>query len=87
MKILMLVDFYPPFLGGIEFHVQWLSHDLVRRGHEVTVCTIGTPDLPGYEEDGGVKIHRLRGFFQKVPFLHRNRARRHAGGSPTESSV
>jgi len=72
MKILMLVDFYHPFFSGIEHHVQWLCEDLVKRGHDVTVCTIGTSNLPEYEVKEGVKIHRLQGLFQKIPLLYRN---------------
>jgi len=76
MKLLMLSDFYPPNIGGMERHVQSLSRELSKRGHEVTVCTIGHPGLPEYEEEGGVKIYRLEGLFQKVPFLYKDPARR-----------
>lgn len=62
MKIVMLSDLYPPFSGGIEMHVQSLSRELSERGHRVTVYTIGRRDLPRYEDEGGVKIHRLAGF-------------------------
>jgi len=76
MKIVMLSDLYPPFLGGIEMHVQSLSRELSERGHRVTVYTIGRRDLPRYEDEGGVKIHRLAGLFPKIPFLYRDPARR-----------
>ena len=76
MKILMLSDLYGPLQGGIEAHVEALSNQLSERGHEVFVCTIGRRDLPDYEEKNGVKIYRLDGLFQKIPFLFKDPARR-----------
>ncbi len=76
MKILMLSDLYPPIIGGGERHVQSLSGELSKRGHEVTVCTIGHRGLPEYEEEGGVKLHRLEGLFQKIPLLFKDPTRR-----------
>jgi len=69
MKVLMLSDLYPPIIGGGERYVESLSEELARRGHEVTVCTVSSPGLPRYEEVDGVKIYRMEGFFQKIPFL------------------
>ena len=40
MRVLMLSEFYPPIIGGMERHVQTLSHELVRRGHHVAVATL-----------------------------------------------
>jgi len=76
MKIVMLSDLYPPFQGGIEKHVQSLSKGLSERGHEVVVCTIGRRGLPRYEEENGVRIYRLEGLFQRIPFLFKDPARR-----------
>jgi len=76
MKILMLSDLYPPFQGGIETHVQSLSKELSKRGHEVVVCTIGRRDLPRHEEENRVRIYRLQSLFQKIPFLFKDPARR-----------
>jgi glycosyltransferase involved in cell wall biosynthesis len=76
MKIMMLSDLYPPFQGGIEAHVEALSNQLSERGHEVFVCTIGRRDLPDYEEKNGVKIYRIEGLFQRIPFLFKDPARR-----------
>lgn len=77
MKILMVSEFYPPVIGGMERHVQSLSQGLAQRGHEVVVCTMGYRDLPNYEEEAGVKIHRLEGFFQRIPLLFKDPAMRY----------
>ena len=76
MRILMLSDLYSPLVGGVEIHVQSLSKQLSKRGHEVIVCTIGQQNLPAYEEENGVKIYRLEGLFQKIPFLYRDPTRK-----------
>lgn len=72
MKILMLSDLYRPFVGGIERHVQLLSQELSKRGHEVVICTMRQRDLPIYEEENEVRIYRLEGLFQIIPFLFRD---------------
>jgi glycosyltransferase involved in cell wall biosynthesis len=62
MRILMVSDFYPPIIGGLERHVQTLSRELVRRGHSVAVATLAHDGSPPYEDDGGVRIYRLPGW-------------------------
>jgi glycosyltransferase involved in cell wall biosynthesis len=75
MKVLMLSDLFAPVIGGGQRHVQLLSRELAERGHEVVVCTIGHPSLPKYEEEEGVKVYRLKGLFQRMPFLFRDPTR------------
>ena len=77
MKIMMLSNFYPPIVGGMGKYVQSLSRELVRRGHEVIVCTTAQQDLPQYEEEDGVQILRIQGFFQRIPFLFKDPAKRY----------
>jgi glycosyltransferase involved in cell wall biosynthesis len=72
----MLSDLYPPLLGGIERHAQALSRGLSQRGHEIIICTTRQHDLAKYEEEEGIKIHRLSSFFQMVPFLYKDPRRK-----------
>lgn len=58
----MLSDFYPPYIGGMERHVQTLSHELVRRGHDVAVATLQQEEAPVFEDEGGVRVYRLSGW-------------------------
>ena len=76
MKILMLTASYPPRIDGGGRHVQLLSKQLVRRGHKVIVFTVGYRDLPKYEEENGVEIHRFSGLFQYIPFLFKDTAQK-----------
>ncbi|HEX6556524.1 MAG TPA: glycosyltransferase family 4 protein, partial [Ktedonobacteraceae bacterium] len=72
MRILMLSDFYPPYIGGMERHVQTLSRELVRRGHHVAVATFHSKGSPDFEEDEGVRVHRLGGWNKMLAALYEN---------------
>jgi len=78
MKILMMSDLYPPVIGGGEIHVQALSRALRKRGHEVAVCTIGNsrPTVSHCTTEEGIRVYRMEGVFQKMPFLFKDPTRR-----------
>jgi len=75
MRILMLSDFYPPVLGGVEQHVSSLARALVQRNHEVAVATLAQPGLPAEEIDDGVRVHRLSGTAQRASWLFKTARR------------
>ena len=63
MKILMLTWEYPPrIVGGISRVVYDLSHRLIKDGHDVTVITYKEGDAPYFEDDKGVKVHRIENY-------------------------
>jgi glycosyltransferase involved in cell wall biosynthesis len=63
VRIVQLCDLYDPFVGGLERHVQTLSRELVRRGHDVTVVTLWRAGSPPEERDEhGVRIIRIGGW-------------------------
>ena len=63
MKILMLSWEYPPrVVGGISRVVHDLSHRLYQDGHEITVVTYRDGDVPYFEDDKGIKVHRVDNF-------------------------
>ncbi len=73
MRIVMLTQFYPPVLGGLERHVKDLSEALAARGHDVAVVTLrqggwGEEMLP-YEEINGVRLYRIRGTVSRLEKL------------------
>ena len=60
MKILMLTWEYPPrIVGGISRVVHDLSHRMIKDGHDVTVVTYRDGNTPYFEDDKGVKVHRV----------------------------
>ena len=74
---MMLTDVYFPHIGGIERHVHLLSLELVKRGHQVIVCTPEYQGEPEYKEENGLKVYHIPALFVKVPFLHRNSEKLH----------
>lgn len=54
MKIAMIVNSYPPRVGGLEFHIENLAQELTQLGHEVWVLTISS--TPGQRHDGEVRV-------------------------------
>jgi glycosyltransferase involved in cell wall biosynthesis len=75
MRVLMLSEFYPPCIGGMERHVQTLSRELVRRGHHVAVATLQHRESPAFEDDEGVRVHRLTGWNRALAPFYENQKR------------
>ena len=70
MRIVQLTDFYRPTIGGLERHVETLSREAVRLGHEVTVVTLRSGDRPEREEIDGVRVVRIHGWSSKISRLY-----------------
>jgi glycosyltransferase involved in cell wall biosynthesis len=70
LRILMLAQNYLPIIGGEERHVQDLSIELSKRGHEVVVATLHTPGAAEFELDNGVRIYRIKSTMQRSPWLY-----------------
>jgi len=60
MTILMLTRLYSPHIGGVEKHVEEVSRELAKLGHEITILTLQHDSKLATTEKGkGVKIIRL----------------------------
>ena len=75
MRILLLAQLYPPFLGGEERFAQDLSVALTERGHDVAVVTSWQTGTETFEYDRAVRVHRVRSVLQRAQFLHADPAR------------
>jgi glycosyltransferase involved in cell wall biosynthesis len=82
MRILMLSDFYTPFLGGVVQHVRALSHELVVHGHDVSVATLGSGGLPDFDTDNGLRVYRMHGTMQRIGGLFSDPSHRWAPPFP-----
>src|ERR1700710_2003354 len=69
MRILLISDSYPPLIGGATRAAQQLALAMTGRGHEVEVVTVWQPDLPAFEFDGPVPVHRVRSLTHRIPGL------------------
>lgn len=78
MRILLLAQFFPPDLGGEEFHVLNLANALAVRGHEVAV---GTQRMPGVPDEAvlstGVRIHRFSTAAMRLPGVYATDRKHH----------
>lgn len=46
VSVLLVVDSYPPVVGGSEIEAQRVSSGMIRRGHRVEVLCAGGPPMP-----------------------------------------
>ncbi|MDP2683933.1 MAG: glycosyltransferase family 4 protein [bacterium] len=60
MKILFVLEYYYPHIGGVEILFQKLAEETVKRGNQVMVVTIKLPGTKHREYINGVEIIRLR---------------------------
>ena len=50
---------YPPRLvGGLGTYAEYITHEFVELGHDVSVFTLNSGDLKTDEIMGGVEVHR-----------------------------
>lgn len=60
MNILVLNYEFPPLGGGAAPVSEDIATELCKKGHQVTVVTMGYRDLPSKETKQGVEIYRLK---------------------------
>lgn len=87
MKILqIIIAFIPSSFGGIKNHVYYQSKEMVKRGHDVTVCTSNAynmtenNDRHGLYDIDGIKVRYFnrpspRKFFiihSMIPYIRNN---------------
>lgn len=77
MRLLLVSDHYPPYIGGAHRQTQLLGRELHKRGHEVSVVTAWQPGLPATQDDHGVTVYRLRELRTVIPWLIKDRKQRH----------
>ncbi len=69
MKILVLNYEYPPLGGGAGVITKHIAEELAALGHEITVVTTWFKGLKQVEDNGGLKIFRLK---SKRKFTYRS---------------
>ena len=87
LRILLVSDHYPPFIGGAHRQTQLLAHELHQRGHEVNVATVWSGGLPHEEDDEGVRVYRLKQLRTWLPGVVRDRNQRHQPPFPDPITV
>ena len=59
MKILFVLDYYAPYIGGVETVFVNLAERLVKWGHSVSVITSKLPNTKDFEVFNGVNVYRI----------------------------
>jgi glycosyltransferase involved in cell wall biosynthesis/GT2 family glycosyltransferase len=76
LRALIVTDSYWPLIGGANRSIELLAHNLTRRGHTVAVATAWQEGVPAVEDQGEVRVHRLRdltsrmGWISEDPYKH-----------------
>jgi glycosyltransferase involved in cell wall biosynthesis/GT2 family glycosyltransferase len=68
-KILIVTDSYWPLIGGANRSTELLAQALARGGSEVVVCTSWQEGVPAVEDQGEVRIHRIRDLTSRVRWI------------------
>ncbi|MCX8170516.1 MAG: glycosyltransferase family 4 protein [Candidatus Bathyarchaeota archaeon] len=59
MEIVFFVYEFPPYIvGGLGTYAEYLTREIVKMGHDVTVFAMHTKDAPTRDIYGGVEVHR-----------------------------
>lgn len=58
-RILFVLDYYPPHLGGVEVLFGQVAEALVGQGHHVSVVTNMVAGAPARENRNGVDVYRI----------------------------
>lgn len=68
-NVLMMTQRYKPHIGGVERHIEQLSHYLREKDYNVTVLTTRDDNsIPECETDGSATIIRFPSAIQRDPF-------------------
>jgi glycosyltransferase involved in cell wall biosynthesis len=87
LRILLVSDHYPPFIGGAHRQTQLLAHELSQRGHVVNVVTVWSGGLPEEEDEAGVRVFRLKQLRTWLPGVVRDRNQRHQPPFPDPITI
>jgi glycosyltransferase involved in cell wall biosynthesis len=69
MRVLIVTDSYWPLIGGANRSIELLAQNLARDGHAVTVATAWQDGVPTVEDQGPVRIHRLRDLTSRMSWV------------------
>jgi glycosyltransferase involved in cell wall biosynthesis len=82
MRILLISDHFPPFIGGAHRQIYLLAHELMGRGHAVHVATDWHGGLPSEEVHNGVPVKRVKQLRSRLPGASRDVSQRYSPPFP-----
>ena len=87
LRLLLVSDHYPPFIGGAHRQTELLAHELASRGHDVQVATQWHGGMSRREVAHDVVVHRVRQLRTAVPAFVRNTEQRQSPPFPDPVSI
>lgn len=69
LRALIVTDSYWPLIGGANRSIELLAHNLSRQGHTVAVATAWQEGVPSVEDQGEVRVHRLRDLTSRMRWI------------------
>jgi D-inositol-3-phosphate glycosyltransferase len=60
MRVLFVLEYYSPHIGGAEVLFKNLCEGLTSKGHDITVVTLRLPGTQAFEIINGVKVYRVK---------------------------
>jgi glycosyltransferase involved in cell wall biosynthesis len=69
VRALIVTDSYWPLIGGANRSTELLAHSLAQRGHTVAVATAWQEGLAAVEDQGEVRVHRLRDLSSRMRWI------------------
>lgn len=86
MRLLIVSDHYPPFIGGVQRQTRAMALELTARGYDVGVATVYQDNLPAFEEPDGFPVWRLRQL-RSAPVVHGPARRRYQPPYPDPFTI
>lgn len=87
LRLLFVTDEYPPVVGGAARNIALLANQLSCRGHSVAVATSWQPRAPAREDDGDVRVHRIRDLTTRMRWVSEDPQRHHPPPFPDPEAV
>ncbi len=85
--MLIISDSYAPLIGGANRSAQLLSRYLTDLGHTVAVATAWQPDLPSIEDEGEVRVHRIRDLASRMRWISEDRYKHNPPPFPDPEAI
>lgn len=87
LKIMIVSDHYPPYIGGAHRQSQLLARELSRRGHDISVVTVWQQGTSDRDDSEGFSVYRLHQLRTLIPGLVQDTKQRHQPPFPDPVTV
>lgn len=87
LRLLIVTDEYRPVIGGAGRNIELLARELAQNGHKVAVATAWQPEAAAEEDEGEIRIHRIRDLTSRMRWVSDDPHRHHAPPFPDPEAI